>query len=206
MWNSWGCISVHKAWNDGRISSKRLRETVVAQAMFCVLDLPAIFPCFIWVCHATVTVTSIYTKYICNIHSIYNIQLKFSLYTVYIYLIYMPLHGISMVYVTVMLIHTVYLRYTWRGIQHSWLNTHVCALNETSSTHLWGVGGYNLRPVRLFLSPNLYSAVLIIFFAPRFHINHFLLFSVMGVSPENFGFPPCERDFFLYRNLFTSAN
>ena len=71
---------------------------------------------------------------------------------------------------------------------------------------MWGVGGYNLRPVRLFLSPNLYSAVLIIFFAPRFHINHFLLFSVMGVSPENFGFPPCERDFFLYRNLFTSAN
>jgi hypothetical protein len=46
----------------------------------------------------------------------YNVyQLKFSLYTVYVYLIYMPLHGISMVYVTVimMLINTVYLRYTW---------------------------------------------------------------------------------------------
>ena len=66
--------------------------------------------------------------------------------------------------------------------------------------------GHNLRPVRLLLYPNLYSAVLRIFFAPRFHINYFLLFSVMGVSPENFGFPPCEKDFFLYRNLFASAN
>ena len=63
------------------------------------------------------------------------------------------------------------------------------------------MGGYNLLPVRFFLSPNLYSAVLRIFFAPRFHINYFLLFSVMGVSPENFGFPPCEKDFFLHRNL-----
>jgi hypothetical protein len=62
-----------------------------------------------------------------------------------------------------------------------------------------------VRPVRFLLSPNLYSAVLIIFFAFRFHINYFLLFSVMGASPENFSFSPCVKEFFLYRNLFTSA-
>ncbi len=28
----------------------------------------------------------------------------------------------------------------------------------------------------------------------------------LGVSPEFFGFSPCEKEFFLYRNLFTSAN
>ena len=57
----------------------------------------------------------VYTRYIYVIFIAYTmyIQLKFSSYTVYIYLMYMPLHGISMVYVTVMLIHTVYLRYTW---------------------------------------------------------------------------------------------
>jgi hypothetical protein len=39
------------------------------------------------------------------------------------------------------------------------------------------------------------------FFRLPLSYNYFLLFSVMGVSPENFGFPPCEKDFFLHRNL-----
>ena len=68
------------------------------------------------------------------------------------------------------------------------------------------MSGHNLQPVRSVLSPNLCSAVLRFFFASRFHVNYFLLFSVLGVSPENFGFSPCEKEFFLYRNLFTSAN
>ena len=68
------------------------------------------------------------------------------------------------------------------------------------------MSGHNLQPVRSVLSPNLCSAVLRFFFASRFHVNYFLLVSVLGVSPENFGFSPCEKEFFLYRNLFTSGN
>ena len=83
-----------------------------------------------------------------------------------------------------------------------------CAGSTLSSLTAWcgAADGHHLRPVRFLLSANLYSAVLIIFFASRFHINYFLLFSVMGASPENFSFSPCEKEFFLYRNLFTSAN
>jgi hypothetical protein len=74
------------------------RKQFVAQAMFCVLDLPAIF-----VSYGYIQVTSIYTKYTCNIHNIYNV------YPIEIFCIYslnlFDMHGIYMVYV--MLIHSL---------------------------------------------------------------------------------------------------
>jgi hypothetical protein len=61
------------------------------------------------VSYGYIQVTSIYTKYTCNIHNLYIVySIKiFCIYNLYLF----DIHGICMV--NVILIHSIYLLYTW---------------------------------------------------------------------------------------------